>query len=103
MKIILIMKLKWVCSFKKTSNGPEPKARLVARGFAEDVLTSFEKQSLTVSKDSLHVLLSTTTSKERQLKSSDIKTAFLQGEILKRKVYLQSLSEANIPSSHIWL
>ena len=36
------------------------------------------------------------------MKSNDIKTAFLQGKHLKRKVYLQPPLE-NIPSSQIWL
>ena len=75
--------VRWVCSFKETSNDPEPKARLVARGFEEDALISFEKQSPTASEDTLHVLLSTETSKEWQLKSIYIKTTFLQDENLK--------------------
>ena len=94
---------QWVCFFKETDNGSEPKVHLVATGFEEDTLTLFEKQSPTASKDTLHVLLSTTASKEWQLKLIDIKTAFLQGENLKRKLYLQPPPEANIPSSHIWL
>ena len=60
--------VRWVCSLKETSNSAEPKARLVAKGFEEDTLTSFEKQSSTASKDIFHVLLSTTPSKECQLK-----------------------------------
>ena len=56
--------VRWVCSLKETSNSAEPKVRLVARGFEEDALTSFEKQSSTTSKDTLYALLSTTPSKE---------------------------------------
>ena len=67
---------RWVCPFKQTSNGPELKAQLVATGCEENALTSFEEQSPTPSKDTLHVL-STTASKKWQLKSVDIKTAFL--------------------------
>ena len=55
---------RWVCSLKETSNSAEPKARIVARGFDKDTLTSFKKQSSTTSKDTLYALLSTTPSKE---------------------------------------
>ena len=51
--------VQWVCSFKETNNGLEQKGRLAARKY-EDSLTSFEKQSPTTSKNTFHVLLSTT-------------------------------------------
>ena len=53
--------VQWVCPFKETSTGPEQKGRLAARGY-EDSLTSLEKQSPTASKNTFHVLLSTTAS-----------------------------------------
>ena len=77
--------VKWVCSVKETINVPQEKAQLVARGFEEDTLNNFEKQSPTTSKDSLHVILSTIASKKWPLKAIDIKTAFLQCEKLTRK------------------
>ena len=63
-KVISYLKQKcisarWACSFKETSNGPEPKGCLVARGFEEDALTSCEKKSPTISKDTPYVILLT--------------------------------------------
>ena len=66
-------------------------------------MNSFEKQSPTTSKDSLHVILATIASKKWPLKAIDIKTAFIQGEKLTKKVYLTPPSEAQIPHSHVWL
>ena len=43
----------WYVLLKKLVNGPEPKVCLVASGF-EDALPSFEKQSPTTCKDTLH-------------------------------------------------
>ena len=47
----------WYVLLKKLVNGPEQKVCLVARGFEEDALTSFEKQSPTTCKDTLHYQL----------------------------------------------
>ena len=66
-------------------------------------MNNFEKQPSTTSKDSLHVILSTIASKKWPLKAIYIKTAFLQGEKLIRKVCLTPPSEAHIPHSHVWL
>ena len=45
--------LRWVSSIKQTDKGSKPKAHLVARGFEEDSLNTFEKESPTASKDTL--------------------------------------------------
>ena len=47
--------------------------------------------------------MSTIASKKWPLKVIDIKTAFLQGQKLTRKVYLTPPLEAHIPQSHVWL
>ena len=67
-------------------------------------MNSFEKQSPATSKDSLHGILATISSKKWPRKAIDLKTPFLQGdEKLTRKVYLTPTSEAHIPHSHVWL
>ena len=95
--------VRWVCCMKDTGDGTlKPKARLVARGFEEND-RNIEKDSPTVGKDSLRVMLSTVTDKQWKLRSIDIKTAFLQGEHIKRPVFLKPPAEANCPMKHVWM
>ena len=93
--------VRWVCSVKQTDKGSKPKANLVARGFEEDSLNTFEKESPTASKDTLGTLLSTIITNNWNLKSIDIKTAFLQGKFLKRDAYLKPPLEAHC-DNQIW-
>ena len=94
--------VRWVCSVKQTDKGPKPKPCLVACGCEEDGLNTFEKESPTASKDTLKTLLSTIITNNWNLKSIDIKTAFLQGEFLKRDVYLKPPPEAHCDNNQIW-
>ena len=87
--------VRWVCSVKQTDKGSKPKALLVARGFEEDDLNTFEKKSPIAPKYTSRTLLSTIIINNWNLKSIDIKTAFLQGEFLKRDVYLKPPPEAH--------
>ena len=59
-------------------NGEQVKAHLVARGFEE--VEEVEKDSLTVSKSIMRMLMSVTVSKGWTVKGTDIKSAFLQGK-----------------------
>ena len=68
---------------KTTDKGSKPKAPLVAHDFEEESLNTFEKESPSATKDNLRTLLSTIITNNWNLKSIDIKTAFLQGEFLK--------------------
>ena len=86
--------VRWVCSVK-------PKARLIACSF-DDSLCTFDKESPAVSKDTLRALLSTIITDNLNLKSIVIKTAFLQGEFLRRDVYFEPPSEAHCDNYHIW-
>ena len=93
---------RWICTLKELDQGKvTPKARLVARGF-EEPTDSLQKDSPTCSKDTLRVMISTVASMKWDLKSIDIKTAFLQGENINRDVYLQPPLEANCKKGYIW-
>ena len=94
------MSLRWVLTTKETTDGIIPEARLVARGFEEDCLDKSEKKSPTCSKESLRTLFSVCAQNEWQLQSVDIKTAFLQGNLLNRDVYINPPREAGCPSTH---
>ena len=76
------------------------KARLVARGFEEDVLKPEEKQSPTCTKESLRILLPLCAANNWVLKSLDIKAVFLQGEPASREIYLLPPREAK--TSKVW-
>jgi hypothetical protein len=79
---------RWVLWLK----GLEVRARLVARGFEEDPGTAID--SPTVSKSSVRLVLALTVAHHWIIKSTDIKSAFLQGMCLKRNVYLIPPKEA---------
>ena len=86
--------VKWVYSFKNTDSGLVPKARLVARGF-EEPENDVTKESPTCSKDSLRVIMAIITQKKWSLNTTDIKTAFFQGQTIEREIYLRPPREAN--------
>ena len=81
--------VKWVRTMKETNEESTPKARLVASGFEEDNQDEIVKESPTCSKDSLRIISAMTAQKCWDLRSIDIRTAFLQGETLQRNVYLR--------------
>ena len=86
--------VKWVCTMKETNEGFTPKARLVARGFEEDNQDEIVKESPTCSKDSLRIISARTAQKGWDLRSIDIKTAFLQEETLQGNDYIRYPKEA---------
>ena len=81
----------------------KPKANLVACGFEEDSLKTFEKESPTALKDTSKTLLLTIIKNNWNLKSIDIKAAFLKGEFLKWYVYLEPLPEPHCDNNQIWI
>ena len=94
--------LRWVLTTKETTDDIIPIASFVVRGFEEDCLDKFEKESHTCSKESLRTLFLVCAQNEWQLQSVDIKTAFLQDNLLNRDVYINPPREAGCPSTHTW-
>ena len=80
--------------------GPEIRARLVARGFEEDL--SLETDSPTVAKETVRIVLSIAASYEWPVKTTDIKSAFLQSKPIERDVYIQPPAEADLPEGSVW-
>ena len=76
------------------------KARLTARGFEEDVVSAVD--SPTIGKNCVRILLAMAASKHWTIKSTDVKSAFLQGQELQRDVYLQPPKEACTSKEDIW-
>ena len=86
---------RWVC----TRKGDNVKARLVAKGFQES--EPVRADSPTIGKSITRLALSIAASKGWTIKSTDIKSAFLQSDEIDRTVYLKPPSEASC-SSKIW-
>ena len=77
-----------------TKKGSEIRARLVARGFEEE--DEVKKDSPTVNKSSLRLMLTISSLKGWEINMTDIKSAFLQGSQLDRDVFIKPPKEAEM-------
>ena len=87
---------RWVI----TNKDGKTKARLVVRGFEEDFI--MPKDSPTVGKGAMRMILAVASSMKWIIKTTDIKSAFLQGKELDRDVYLRPPAESHTPNNMIW-
>ena len=76
------------------------RARLTARGFEEEDPVS--ERSPTVSKRTFKIFLAVTASRNYEIKTTDIKSAFLQTNQLERDVFIHPPKEANVDIGFIW-
>ena len=83
---------RWVLVRKPTEDGgSKVKARLVCRGFEEEI--QVQSDSPTGNKETLRMVLAIVANKGWQIKSGDVKNAYLQGENLEREVYMEPPKE----------
>lgn len=87
---------KWVMWYK----GSDIRARLVARGFEEDV--ELQKDSPTIGKSAIRIVLSIASSNNWTVKTTDIKSAFLQSKLIDRDVYIIPPVEACVSENKVW-
>ena len=87
---------RWVITQK---NG-QVKARLVVRGFEEEFM--MPRDSPTVGKGTMRTFLAIASSENWRVKTTDIKSAFLQGRELRRDVYIKPPKECGIDNSIVW-
>ena len=93
--------LRWVITEKLDGNDdPILKARLVARGFEENMLEEQRRDSPTCTKDSLRLVLSIVAANSWNCNSIDIKSAFLQGNEIDREVFVKPPKE--FCNGYIW-
>ena len=92
---------RWVLTEKVKGGDLVLKARLVARGF-EELDPQVQTDSPTCQKECLRLLLVVLVSHNWHMHSIDIKSAYLQGLDMSRKLYLEPPPEANCAGS-IWL
>ena len=78
----------------------ETRARLVARGFEEE--SEVPSDSPTVDKANLRVILAVAAAEGWMIETSDVKSAFLQGRTLDRKVTIIPPKEAGVPKGKLW-
>lgn len=91
-----LISVRWVISQK----GSDVKARLVARGFEENF--DSQSDSPTVGKCAFRFFLSITSSKGWVIRTTDIKSAFLQGMKLEREVFIKPPKEAGVSPHKVW-
>ena len=97
------IKTRWVFSEdKENSKGCLLKARLCMRGDTELNTDTIRADSPTAHKDSIKLALAIAANENFEIISADIKSAFLQGKSLNRKVYVLPPSEAN-NNGKLWL
>ena len=88
---------RWVITDK---NG-QTKARLVVRGFEEKDM-EIQKDSPTVGKGAMRLFISITARENWTVKTTDIKSAFLQGKELEREIYIKPPKESKASQNVIW-
>ena len=80
--------------------GEETRARLVARGFEEE--TIIQTDSPCIGKSAMRIFLTIASSRCWIVKTTDIKSAFLQGKSLDRDVYLIPPRESDVQENYLW-
>ena len=73
------------------NKGDEVRARLVARGYED--MQNYPKDSPAVGKSSMRIVLAMAVNKGWKIKTTDVKSAFLEGKELGREVYLSPPKE----------
>ena len=85
--------VRWVITRKMKDGNSVVKARLVARGYEEESLIWVRKDSPTCCKESLRSILCIIASFKWNVKTLDIKSAFLQGNKVERDIFLKPPKE----------
>lgn len=80
--------------------GDVMRARLVARGFEED--GNLERDSPTVAKSTIRALIAFAATRGWRLVTTDIKSAFLQGDTIDRDVFIDPPPESDAPRGTVW-
>ena len=97
------IKTRWVFTdHEDESKGYRLKARLCIRGDTEENIEHIRADSPTAHKDSLKLALAIAANEDFKIISADIKSAFLQGKSLERKVYVIPPKEAK-QDGNLWL
>ena len=77
--------VRWVLTEKVKDGQIITKARLVARGFEENT-ANLKKDSPTCSREAIRILITLASSKQWNCHTVDVKSAYLQGDKIQRKI-----------------
>ena len=88
--------VRWVINQNFKGEDMHHKARLVERGFKESNLVDIRKDSPTCCKESFRLLLAIVVTNKWQVRSLDIKSAFLQCNNVDSDLHLKTSSEAGM-------
>ncbi|GAB1599998.1 hypothetical protein Ahia01_000277300 [Argonauta hians] len=91
---------RWVITEKVKDNKKVMKARLVARGYEENS-HSLKTDSPTCSREGMRLVMLTASVKKWRVETLDFTSAFLQGDVLERELFLRPPTEA-CPESQVW-
>ena len=91
--------VRWVVTEKTPNDKPETRARLVARGFEEET-TQLKKDSPTCSRETVNLVFWVASGNKWHCHTVDVKAAYLQGDDIKREVYLRPPKEFD--TGQIW-
>ena len=99
-----ILGTQWVIVDKEVTGkkGYVRKARLCMRGDQEQNVQNIHKDSPTVNKINIKLMLIEAVRKKWEISSSDVTRAFLQTSEIDRDVYVKPPKEAGVPSSKVW-
>ena len=86
----------WVLSNK----GDDVRARLVARGYEDN--QEIQKDSPTVGKSTMRIIMAISAAEHWEIKTTDIKSAFLQGQEIDKEVFLAPPKEAGCSAGVLW-
>ena len=92
-----VLSTRWVI----TNKDGKTKARLIVRGFEERDL-EIPRDSPTVGKGTMRLFISIAALENWAVKTTDIKSAFLQGKELERDIYIRPPKESQTPQGLIW-
>ena len=86
----------WVLSNK----GDEVRARIVARGYEDN--QEIQKDSPKVGKSTMRIIMAISAAVHWEIKTTDSKSAFLQGQEIDREVFLTPPKEAGCSAGVLW-
>ena len=95
--------IRWVCTRHELDGKNQPiKARMCIRGDLEQGKESLRSDSPSAGKETLKLALLIAANEGFEVKGADIKSAYLQGQDLKRKIYVRPPPESGVDGK-LWL